>query len=459
MASTAFPLLDSPTALRRLSAEEAPYAGWLHSGASQTVWVELALIPDDAWRCDGGEHILVPLDVARDGDGHAAIVPHCGERLGDAARRSAHPGASVTIAVSVLRAASEARRHALARGTWWVDASGRPVLAPRVDGPEWRTEAVALLEGLARRADGPLSDALSAAGALLSRDRWGLADAATCEDDLFRAAEPVPLGSPSSPTVTSQPAPRRADSLRRGATPSPVPAPAPAWLAHVAGSGWAERLGEALRAVTETPARMREWRRRRRPAATTTTPNIDDAPTAAPPRRRRAPWLVAAAVGALVVAAGAMWPASETDARTDTAASTTSATSTTSPTSTATPPPTPAMAGEASAAAPDDPPAPPVEDASVAGDLDTAAAAVLAALSSCAEEDSRCAGLMEDAAAPLPTGIVAGGGPHSVSLLDEYGGVAVFRVEASDQPPQILVLVGVDGEWLIRDVYDVADQP
>jgi len=66
---------------------------------------------------------------------------------------------------------------------------------------------------------------------------------------------------------------------------------------------------------------------------------------------------------------------------------------------------------------------------------------------------------MEDPGAAVPSGVVAEPRARTVTLLDEYGGVAVFRVEADDRPAQILVLVSDDGKWLVRDVYDVADQP
>ncbi|MBT8797175.1 hypothetical protein J0P97_03685 [Microbacterium flavum] len=60
----------------------------------------------------------------------------------------------------------------------------------------------------------------------------------------------------------------------------------------------------------------------------------------------------------------------------------------------------------------------------------------------------------------MPNGVVSSGtAAATATLLDEYGGVAVLRIEESGRPPQILVLVTSDGKWLIRDVYDVADQP
>ena len=46
-----------------------------------------------------------------------------------------------------------------------------------------------------------------------------------------------------------------------------------------------------------------------------------------------------------------------------------------------------------------------------------------------------------------------------MTLLDEFGGAAVLRVEAAGgAPPQLVVIVRADGRWLLRDVYDVAQQ-
>jgi hypothetical protein len=59
----------------------------------------------------------------------------------------------------------------------------------------------------------------------------------------------------------------------------------------------------------------------------------------------------------------------------------------------------------------------------------------------------------------------------AVELVDEYGDVAVVRLEADDtgeessetdtqQPAhRMVVLIRTEEKWLVRDVYDVADQP
>ena len=52
--------------------------------------------------------------------------------------------------------------------------------------------------------------------------------------------------------------------------------------------------------------------------------------------------------------------------------------------------------------------------------------------------------------------------------MDEYGDVAVIRVSTPSHSEdgatpgtrvQMVVLVRVDEKWLVRDAYDVADQP
>ena len=47
-----------------------------------------------------------------------------------------------------------------------------------------------------------------------------------------------------------------------------------------------------------------------------------------------------------------------------------------------------------------------------------------------------------------------------MTLLDEFGGAAVLRVEASASPasPQLVVIVRTGDRWLLRDVYDVPEQ-
>ena len=62
---------------------------------------------------------------------------------------------------------------------------------------------------------------------------------------------------------------------------------------------------------------------------------------------------------------------------------------------------------------------------------------------------------------PFPGGVVdLAAAERTVTLLDEFGGAAVLRVEASAAPaaPQLVVIVRAGDRWLLRDVYDVAEQ-
>src|SRR5690606_23081403 len=95
-------------------------------------------------------------------------------------------------------------------------------------------------------------------------------------------------------------------------------------------------------------------------------------------------------------------------------------------------------------------------------DVQRAARTLLAQLDDCrAESDSACT-----------RAVVAGGGrtvldrlgqgaaDRETDLVDDYGDVAVVRIAAGEgHPEQMLVLERNENGWLVRDVYDVADQP
>ena len=62
----------------------------------------------------------------------------------------------------------------------------------------------------------------------------------------------------------------------------------------------------------------------------------------------------------------------------------------------------------------------------------------------------------------LPPGVVdLPAAERTLTMLDEFGGAAVLRVDANadGQPFQFVVVVRRDAQWLVRDVMDVADQP
>lgn len=186
--------------------------------------------------------------------------------------------------------------------------------------------------------------------------------------------------------------------------------------------------------------------------------------------RRRAPFVLAALVAAAVLAVGLSWPA---DARPDAGrgepgAASTAAVASPSPStgsSSASPGTAPTDSGSgvdaaADAAAPGTGGRTDEDSAGVSGPL-----AVVDRLAAClAAADPACrADVLEDPSRPVPPGIATQiDAAREVALLDDYGGVIALRVAAEGDPEavQIVLLVRSDERrWLVRDVYDIADQP
>ncbi|UWF78547.1 MULTISPECIES: hypothetical protein [Microbacterium] len=85
---------------------------------------------------------------------------------------------------------------------------------------------------------------------------------------------------------------------------------------------------------------------------------------------------------------------------------------------------------------------------------------LLAGIARCrAEGDAECAEAIAPGAAPAVQENLAAGPASAVELVEDYGDVAVLRVSGDGTGPQIVVLARADGRWLVRDVYDIADQP
>lgn len=114
-----------------------------------------------------------------------------------------------------------------------------------------------------------------------------------------------------------------------------------------------------------------------------------------------------------------------------------------------------------------------------AGDPADAAAWLLKEITKCADTgDAVCAEAVADGSSDViaalvgdGTGVEAGADTADVELVDEYGDAAVVRLtpqqtrkpdtahEAGAGAGRILVLVRINEKWLVRDAYDVADQP
>lgn len=441
-------LLAAPPLLRQLRADEAPYPGALRAGDPPAVWVPIEELPPVIWSAHPDEHVLVPCDIARTPSGHDALLPHCPERLVTALdHESLPPGATVTVAISILRGASEARRCGITLGDWWLDAAGRPVLAaapPATGGADWVGEAARVLTYLADGAGPTMGPMLVELRDLLANAEPSPRRVGRLEEALFSAAEPEPLfaARTSLPPRERTPEPRRAASLRREVGELVSEPMEPTWATpfvdrEIVARGH-EAFGVVAASVQGFADAVRSIARRRstdrgRQAGTPRARRPSRPPRSRPDRRRRAPVLVAVAVAAAILVIGLAWPDDDSAVNRATAVSQASST------------PTSRVDDAAALAAP-----------AAAESVE----ALLTRLSTCPGTPEGCADVLEDSSMPPPTGAVAApAGTRRVELVDEYGGVSVYRVTASGQTTQILVLVSTNGKRLIRDVYDVADQP
>jgi len=104
----------------------------------------------------------------------------------------------------------------------------------------------------------------------------------------------------------------------------------------------------------------------------------------------------------------------------------------------------------------------PEEPESDGSELAREASRLLSVVDGCRKhEDAACAAAVVDGAgAAVLERLGADAVERATSLIEDYGDVAVIRVaRTASQGEQMLVMVqGKDG-WLVRDVYDVADQP
>ncbi|MFJ6679453.1 hypothetical protein ACIQLK_10060 [Microbacterium sp. NPDC091382] len=430
--------LETPPALRELTDAEAPFAGVLRGGEDPVVWVDAAEFgASPAWSAVDVDHILAPLDSAGAPDGARVILPHCPLTLDDVVRDVATPdGVLVTIAVSALRGAAEADRLGADSGRWWVSADGRPVLA--LTGTlDWRRDTVELLGQAiaARRAEGSSSvivdAAVERAAAVIGDARRLTRELEELEGALFAAAEPEPLPTHREDVVAGVPSRTRAMPVQ--AQSRGFAATLRDLLTRLVDAGVAHRASGAVGAVASAVprARRRSVRESSRPA----------------PRRRRV-LLVAGAAATAVIVCGALWPSE--DAETTAALGAPASES----------PATPSPASSMSASPPTGEAAPVAEQLPTGQDsgpeaVVSAARGLIAAVASCADEVCRAA-LWEDGSTPgeLPSAE----GDYSVQVVDEYGGAAAVKVVSTDLT-QVLVMVRVDEKWLVREVYDLADQP
>lgn len=386
------------------------------------------------WSAEHG-HLLVPLDVARRAGGHDLVFPVCAERASDFLRRREHAGVplsageAVTLGVSVLRGMGELLRAPDSHGEWWLSDDGRPVLAVGSGTKSALADSRELLAQLAcASSDARWATAQEALASEVLRPRR-LEEA---EDELFAMAEAAPLATSSiSPRSSSfrEPLGARVAAERQRThdrvDSDDTPRPLLQRLARHADADLADAFGRATTAV---------WRR--------VTQRSGE-------RRARAPWLVAAVIAVLVIAGGIMWPGDDDE----------SATAKGTPTDPTT------LASTASGGDPDK-----VTESEEAGDaepIDLArqADALLTEYSRCDAEPACLEPLLARNDLEVPADAASQpAGQRSVTLLDDFGDIAVLRVEASDDDGpggsvQMVVMERQNDQWLLRDVYDAAQQP
>ncbi len=409
--------------LRRLAATESPIPGALLAGDPPLVWTDADLwehIP--AWRAEPDGHLLAPVDAGRTSQAHGLLIPHCPHRLAEMLERrvTLADGEVVTIAVSLLRGGAEADRLGAEHGRWWVTSDGRPVLAT-VGVTPWRDEAQALFELIGTGRPPALGAALDEASQVLSDPRRLQRELAHVEDALFATAEAAPL---ATELVALR---ARTIAVTRGSDAVVPAAPAsrgvgPGVLRSLIERHFDARVAERVQAAWSV-ARTSLRAPGRRPVRTS-----DAASRARRPLPRRLPLLLGCGAGAIVLCAGLLWP-------------------------------DPAVEGAAEAVPASAPPRGTPAATAASRDLRDVGAALIDRLATCAA-DGCGSDVVEDVGRDLPAGATTDpDADRTVSLLDEYGGVAVLRVESADARAQIAVLVSVDEKWLVRDVYDVADQP
>jgi hypothetical protein len=415
---------------------ETPWPGALVCDADgvTSLAVDADILGDDwaGWEAVPEGHVLAPVDMLRRTGGHDVLLPVCTERVDDFVDRrladgvALTAGEAVTVAVSLLRGVTElSTRRATVRGSWWLTDAGRPVFA--ADGGAATTERATadILHRLVRHVP-DLEAVLVAVADIVGDTRDRTRDLVRAEEELFALASPAALATTTFPTRSARAPSSTASSPSGGLADAEPPRPLAWSLARHLDADWADLVSRSTTAV---------WRALRRPSST----------------GRGKPWIVAACLAGIVMTGGLLWPAG-TDAP---------ATAETAPnmppdvTSVAAEPPAAATPPAPTETPADDPPA----EAVTTDDLAAVTDALLAGRAGC-EGDGECLdAFTEDPHAPFASGVVdLPGTERTLTLLDEFGGVAVLRADAPDKPSQLVVIVRIDGRWLLRDVHDVAEQ-
>lgn len=408
-------------AIRAVGPPDAPFEGVLARGAGDgtVLLVDRNLLRDwPAWRAPGDTHVLAPLDVVRRKDGHDIVLPAVADRLDRLVARRGGAGAPVsdgealTVAVSVLRGVVTALTEELDGETasWWVTVEGKPVLVCGSGESDAVRASQELVAGLAETvADPRLRDVLDDFRDALTQPRVLPRNADRWEDALFAVVEAEPLmteviGPVRPPTIPA------ADTVA-GGEPEGLRREWWSSLAVAADSGLAASAFDLMHRIR---VRMTSRGRKVRPVA----------------------WV--AGLAAVVLVVGLSWPEPSGPHAALGAEK-----------------PVPSTPASASPVAPD------AEASTGSGDQPADAAEALRGLldARAACPDAPCRALaQEDQGKTLPPGAVDAE-QRTIALLDDFGGLAVLRVDAPGELSQFVTVVTTPGGWRIRDAFDVADPP
>ncbi|WP_374314043.1 hypothetical protein [Microbacterium sp.] len=437
--------LTSPyRAVRPIGAPgDGPWPGMLTClpSGERRVLVDIDVVGTEwgGWDAAPGGHVLGALDVVRRQGGHDVELPVCPESVDSylarrrASRHPLAPGEAVTLGVSLLRGCAELLPRRPGPGGWWLTETGRPVFATDAAPSPVRESTLLLLDELSRATPHPT--AWADAAAAVSAVRVSAAELDQAELGVFAIAAPAPLDlGPTPATGAGEP-----EVLRGGAVETAESEPRRGLWEALARHVDADLADAVSRTTTSI------WRRAR----------------AAPTTRRRAPLLVGAGVAAAVVGVGLMWPSASGEVATAgdghrTLESLDAPSPTGSESPAASPAASPSVNADPSAAAVGGADA----DAAAPEDLEAIAAGLLANMDACGEDgECRAALAMDGAEAPVQVGIPPD--RRAVVILDDFGGVAVLRVDdaSGELPSQLVVIARQNGEWLLRDVHDATQQP
>lgn len=476
--------------IRVIESEEGPFAGALVTrGDAVAVRVDAAALAGwDGWHFGGSEHVVGPLDIVRRAKGHDVLLPWCTQRVSTfvgrrtAASEGLSPGECGTLLVSLFRALGELGRADAVVGTtgaWWLTDDGRPVFVLG-EGDEARTgvaELVAQLGGscddktlgrLLRVVEEGLRANLEQHRRVppLLLEKW--------EREVLDVAAPRALRREQ---VASDEAPRAVSTApRRDSSPTRSPSRRDT---RVPSSRFAVL---AVRIVTRVVEHVGILRARR------VRSGAESGRSALRPRRRSL--LAAAGAAAAVLLIGLLWPSGATSDAADGVEGPAEVSQAADPKggSTADRSAAAASRGGAADATPAVRPSPSATASRPAADDPAGAASwLLREIAMCADTgDAVCAEAVADGSSDViaalvgdgseigyggDAGAAGGADSSSVELVDEYGDAAVVRFtprkngnadtpgDAEPGEGQILVLVRINEKWLVRDVYDVADQP